>query len=76
MSATDKGTRGKWFWICIGVGFGIVCLMALIAPIVLPYFATKPKSREELTHYLLSPSPTPQATATPSPAATPRMKKR
>jgi hypothetical protein len=75
MESNDKSARSQWVWICIGIGFGIVCLIALIAPIVLPYFATKPKSREELTHYLPTPSPTPQATGTPSPAATPGMKK-
>jgi len=69
MAASGKSSGGQWIWICVVV----VCLLSVVALFVLPYFETKPKSRDELLQYLPSP---PQATPTPSPAAPRPVKKR
>jgi hypothetical protein len=68
--AIDQRKRIQWVWICIGIVF----LLVFAELIFLPYFATKPKSREELMHYV--PTPTPQPLPSPSPAASPGVKKR
>lgn len=59
MVAIEKRGRGKWVWICIGIIF----LLAFVALLVFPYFATKPLSRDQLEHYLtnLHNLPNPQA---------------
>jgi hypothetical protein len=73
MAATDKGSRGKWVFICIGFVCFLI-LVALVALIALPYFATKPLSRDQLKEFVATPPP-PQSTATPSPAPSPEVKK-
>jgi len=56
------GERGKWIWI----GIGIVSFLAVLALFVLPYFSTRPLSRDQLRKYL-----PPPATGAPSPAPSP-----
>jgi hypothetical protein len=72
LPAPNKSSRVKW----ILIGIGLVCLLAVAALFLLPYFATKPLSRDQLMHSQPNPPQPPQATSTPSPAPSPGVKKR